>query len=317
MNSEWTIIQKLAWVHYKMGELISYVPNFNFIGKDKNSPITNNSRNIWKSISDGKSVCNGITFIQRNILSRLGIETKPLSSKTHSFLLTKIDEGNIITDATWDLSNTLYKARPQYFGLTYEELRKREEIMYSDAHKLENPPQNVVNISEQELREIYYSIGLTNEDRTFPFPFLDEVQKINEKEYSTLTHKIDDFFTMFAKKFSGEAGHLSETRSLLEVSINELGIPKDQIKTKFVYSKDDGRSENPYLILHINYEDLKDKIRLLNIDADETTFKNINVEEFDNQYRLHHLDTTKPFWQEYMKNKENTLQIEPENYKIN
>lgn len=307
INPEWSTKQKLAYTHYKIGETISYIPDFNFSGRYVNSKISQNSRNIWKSICDGKSVCNGIVDIQRNILSRLGIKTKELSSETHSFLLTETEEGNIITDPTWDLSNTLYQARPQYFGITYEELRKREDGL-SNAHKLEESPENIIEISEQELRELYYSIGMANEDRTFVFPILEEVETINAKEYSTLSEKIDDFFSIFSEKFSKESSHLSETRTILESAISELGVKREQIRTRFVYSKDDESSQEPYLIVHINSDDLKSKIRILN--TKETNFKNIDLKEFDRNYKLHDLDTTEPFWQKYIKQTENNLQNE-------
>lgn len=295
-----------------MGELISYIPDFNFCGKYVNSPTARDSRNIWKSILAGKSVCNGVVEIQRNILSRIGIKTKELSSGTHSFILTETEDGNIITDPTWDLSNTLYQARPQYFGVTYEELRKREEWL-SNAHRLENPPENVIGISEQELREIYHSLGLTNEDRTFLFPILEEVQKINEKEYPTMKEKINDFFNMFSEKFSKEASHLSETRTLLESAICELGVESDQIRSKFAYSKEDNDSENSFLIFHIDVDGLNEKMQIL--DTEEMYFKSISLEEFDKNFKVHDLDTTEPFWKKYMQKKENDMQIEQENEK--
>lgn len=314
INPEWSTKQKLAYVHYKMGELISYIPDFNFAGKYVNSPMANNSRNIWKSIVDEKSVCNGVTYIERNILSRMGIKTRELSSGTHSFLLTETEEGNIITDATWDLSNTLYKARPQYFGITYENLRQQEEGL-SNAHKLENPPENVIEISDEELREIYHSIGLTREDRTFPFPMLDKVQEINSKEFISTEEKLKTFLNMLNKDFSKESTHLSETRNILEMCIEELGIPKNNLKTRFVYQKEDEDSEKPYLIFHIDTEDLRDKIRFF--DMDEMKFKDINLKEFDEKYKLHDLDTTEPFWKIYLqeKNVEHDIQNEQENYK--
>ena len=141
-------------MHYKIGELISYAPDFNFNGMFVNSENSTDTRNIWKSLVNGKSVCNGITSIVRNILSRVGISTKELSSDTHSFLLVETEDGNIIIDPTWDLKNTLYGARPMYFGKTYEQLREQEQGL-SNAHKLKYPPENVIEIPEEELREIF------------------------------------------------------------------------------------------------------------------------------------------------------------------
>ena len=301
IDPSWSTKQKLAYVHYKMGELISYVPDFNFSGKNINSPISNNSRNIWKSVVDGKSVCNGVTDIERNILSRLGIKTRELSSATHSFLLTETEDGNIITDATWDLVNTLYKARPEYFGVTYENLRKQDGLL-SNAHKLENPPENVIEISDEELREIYYSIGLTKENRRFLLPLLEREEEINSKNFNSMEEKLSAFFDMYTKDFSKEATHLSETRSMLEQSIHALGINQKDIITKFVYSKDDEYSENPYLIIHIDSEEMKNQIRLLN--TEKMQFENMNVQNLDEKYKVHDLDTINPFWKKYLQEKE-------------
>lgn len=318
INPEWSSKQKIAYVHYKMGELISYVPDFKFSGKYINSPVANNARNIWKSLVEGRSVCNGVTSIQRNILARLGIETQELSSGTHSFMLSKTEEGNIITDATWDLSNTLYQAKPQYFGVTYENLRKQEQGI-SNAHRLKVPPENVIDISDKELREIYHSIGLTNEDRTFKFPILKKIEEINSKEFISLKEKLDLFFNIVTQDFSKETSHLSETRSILEQCLDELGVREQDITTKFVYKKEDKDSENPFLIIHLGTKELKDKVKIFNNDL--LKFEDKDIEEFDEQYKIHEFDTVQPFWKEYLSEKselesgKNLKQEEEEKYK--
>ena len=302
IDSNWSEKQKVAFVHYKIGKLISYVPDFNFSGKFVNSPISSNSRNIWKSVVDGKSVCNGIISITRNILSRTGVHTKELSSGTHSFLLAETEEGNIITDPTWDLKNSLYGARPMYFGKTYEQLREQEEGL-SNAHKLETPPENVIEISEQELREIYYSLGCTKEDRTFIFPILDKVTEINSNRYENSEEKLNALFTMFTREFPKEAMHLSETRTILESCLYELGIePKDLI-TKFIYDKKDKECENPYLSLLINSVQ-EGKPMIYYLESDIMQFRNISVNELEDKYKTHNLDTVEPFWKKYLSKEE-------------
>ena len=311
INPEWTTKQKAAFVHYKMGELISYVPDINFSGKYIDSKTAKNSRNIWKSLIEGKSVCNGITYIQQNILSRLGIKSRELSSPTHSFLLIETEEGNIISDATWDLSKSLYGARPEHFGVAYEELRKREEIL-SNAHKLENPPEDVIEISDKELREIYHSIGFTNEDRTFKFPLYDIFQEINNEEKYTVQEKTNVFLERLTEKFPEEVKHLQETRNMLEIFIEQLGIQSKDISTRYVYNKDDVNCENPNLILHINSQEMKDKIKILNLK--NMNFDDINIDDFDRQFKSHDEDTREPFWKQYIKNKDEVIN---ENQKTN
>lgn len=302
INPHWTIKQKAAYVHYKIGELVSYVPDFNFRGRFVNSPISKDTRNIWKSVINGKSVCNGITDIARNILARVGVTTRELSSATHTFLLVETEEGNIITDPTWDLANTLYGARPMYFGKTYEQLREQEGPL-SRAHKLESPPENVIEISEQELREIYHSLGFTKEDRTFFFPILDKVNEINNKSNANIDNKIRDFFTMVTKEFPKECTHLQETRSMIESCLYELGIkPKDLI-TKFIYDKKDEECQKTYLSLLINSEQ-KEKQLIYYLDTEKMQFKDLSLDEINNKYKTHNLDTTEPFWKKYLSKEE-------------
>ena len=86
INPDWTKKQKAAYVHYEMGKRISYEPDFKFRGSDLGSKIPKNTKNIWKSIVEGQRICDGVTAIERNILSRVGVSTREISSKTHSFL---------------------------------------------------------------------------------------------------------------------------------------------------------------------------------------------------------------------------------------
>ena len=298
IQPNWTKKQITAYVHYKIGELISYVPDFNFSGMFVNSEKSRDTRNIWKSLVNGESVCNGITSISRNILSRVGVATRELSSGTHSFLLVETEDGNIITDPTWDLKNTLYGARPMYFGKTYEQLREQEGGL-SNAHRLECPPENVIEIPEEELREIYYTLGYAKEDRTFTFPILDKVLEINSNRYENIKDKLNAFFTMFANEFSQQATHLTETRTILESCLYELGIEPKDLYTKFIYQKDDKNCNNPYLSLLINDEQQKTQ-EVYCLDLDMMQFRNMDVTELDSKYKIHDLDTATPFWKKYL-----------------
>ncbi len=303
INPEWTKKQKAAYIHYQMGKLVSYSPDFNFRGRYVNSPMANDTRNIWKSVVSGESVCNGIAALMRNLLSRVGVTTSELSSGTHNFVLAEVEEGNIIIDPTWDLKSTLYGARPMYFGKTYEQLRQEEEHI-SDAHKLENPPENVVEITDSELREIYHSIGYAKENGKFIFPLLDEVNAIKSKEYNNMEEKLNDFFTMFTQKFPKEAVHLSETRTILETCIYELGIEPENLITKFVYDKDDKYCQNPHLSLFIDDEEINKQMMVL--DTDLMQIKGIDISEFDKNFKLHDLNNVQPFWKKYLSIDEKT-----------
>ena len=298
IQPNWNKKQIAAYVHYQIGKLVSYAPDFNFSGMFVNQTKSNDTRNIWESLVKEESVCNGIVFITRNILSRVGISTKELSSGTHSYLLVETEDGNIITDPTWDAKNTLFGARPMYFGKTYEQLREQEKGL-SNAHKLEYQPENVIEISDKELREIYYTLGYTKEDRTFIFPLLNKVLEIKDNKYENTKEELNDFFSMFTKDFSKEATHLSETRSMLESCLYELGIEPKNLYTKFIYQKEDEDCENPYLSLLINDEQTREQL-VYKLDLGIMKFKNMELTELDTKYKIHDLDKASPFWKKYL-----------------
>lgn len=309
INPEWNIKQKTAYVHYMIGKIVSYSPDFCFSGKYVGSKAANDARNIWKSVDTGTSVCNGITNIERNILSRMGIKTKELSSGTHSFLLVETEEGNIITDATWDLTNTLFEARPMYFGKTYEQIVEMDGTL-SHAHRLEETPEDIIEIPENEMREIYHSIGITTKDRRFKLPILEKVDEINKQGLKTEREKIDVFFKMFTSDFSKEATHLSETRTMLENCFRTLGIDGRSIMTKFVYSKGDEECEKPRICIHFSNENMQNNMVVLNNEEDK--FENIDLENFDNLYKPHDEDTREPFWKKYLEKEEKQNTVEKE-----
>ena len=299
INPEWSDLQKTAFVHYKIGKLVSYTPDFTYAGRYANAPKTIDARNIWKSLVTGESVCNGIVSIARNMMSRVGVHSEELKSGTHSFLLIQVEGGNIIIDPTWDLQQSLYGARPLYFGKTYEQIRNEEIPFFSNAHKLENPPENVIEIPEEELREIYHSIGYTTEDRKFMYPICNMVNDINSETYDGIDEKLDVFFARFTQDFSKEATHLAETRTMLEQCLGEFGFKQEDIVTKFVYSQSDEDCQNPILTIFINNEQVQKKIKMLNLT--EMKFEDLDFAQLDSEYKVHNLDTTEPFWKKHLK----------------
>lgn len=288
---------------------MSYIPDVKVSNQYVPTEATEGARNIWKALSEGKSVCNGAVYIQQNILARLGIQSIELSSGTHSYLLIKTEEGNIISDATWDLPDTLYGAMPTYFGVTYEELRKREDGL-SNAHKLENPPNDVVEISEEELREIYHSIGLTDENKSFKFPLYYKFKELETQQFETQEEKINFFLEIITNEFQKETTHLQETRRIIEVFLKEMGIDEKDVTTRYVYDKEDTKCKNPKLVLHINSENMKNKVKFLNID--NMSFEDIEIEELDKNYKKHDLDTREEFWKKYMKTQDKEITINKE-----
>lgn len=301
INTNWNREQKIAHVHYRMGDMISYYPDFNFDGRYVGDRASHDVRNIWKSVADGVSVCNGIAAIELTILSRVGVPTKILHGSRHVFLLHELERGNLLTDATWDLAQSLYQAKPLHFCFTYEQIREMESKQGRNSHELEEVPENIIGIEENELREICYSIGITNEDRTFKLPIKGLVDEINSGHFENKSEKEIMFLRKFLEHFPREATHLSETRSMLECCLADLGI-EGNIETKFVYEKEDNGHRNKILAIHINEAGMKDSIRIMNLQ--EMKFENIGIKEFDKKYRVHQRDTAEPFWKKYLPQQE-------------
>lgn len=308
IDIKWSQKEKVAFVNYKIGQLFSYCPNFNFSEKAGSREVED-SRNIWKSLVNGRSVCNGIAEATVYILSKIGIKAKVLKSKTHNFVMAELEEGNLMMDPTWDLTYTLYEGRPANFGKTYEQLRK-EDGPFRESHKLKDVPQNVIEINDSELRQIHSRIGIAKQDGNFKCPVINDLQIINQN-FDTDKDKMENFLEMFVCKYNNQAKHLSETRNMLEVCMQQFGFKtyinedksnKDKIvTTKFVYKNSDSKCDKPYLILHFSSPELKNNIKILNLE--DKKIENMGIEDFENRYMVHKQDTIKPFWKEYIQNK--------------
>ena len=317
IDPSWTDLQKTAYVHYEMGKHISYYPDFNLLSRNINTTdginlmneVNNDCRNIWKQFRTGKGVCNGIVDINRTILSRLGIKTKALQSRTHTFLLTETDEGNIITDPTWDLEYTLYDLRPAYFGLSYEELRQRDGDI-SGAHKLENPPENIRTISDNELRKIYLSIGKTDREGLFGQELMDEINKIKNMQFNDDYEKYCYTLQQFPKLSSDRLKNLSENKKMIEIMLYSLGFDIEKFKTYFIYEKSDKLCKNP--ILSILFEDFKGEAHSSLLNQEKKTFENIELGKLDEKYNVHVCDTKDASWKKYINREQNNQEKQSE-----
>lgn len=108
LNPEYSKAQKMAVIDNEIGKKISYSPDF-----DTEVFDSADCRALWRIISSGYGVCNGIARVEQYILNRIGIESEMISSGTHAFLKIKdielplangeIIQGNTILDPTWNL----------------------------------------------------------------------------------------------------------------------------------------------------------------------------------------------------------------------
>lgn len=314
VNPEWSTKQKVAYVHYKMGEIVSYYPDWNFAKQYNDAKNEENLRNTPSVLSNGLGVCDGITFANMSILSRLGIDSEAINAKNHTYLCVKTEEGNIITDPTWDLFLGLFKGKPMYFGKDYNELIASEGTF--STHLAEKPPENVLSISEQELRGIYTSIGIAGKDGKFPVPIMKLVDKVNDnRNLQNKKDKLEAFFSGLydenGENFRKECYHTCEFMDILGPCISRLEIGKFDYRC--VYKKDDIKCEKPILIFHSGEEELRDNIYLFP-KKDGESLECMDIKEFDEKFKIHNNDNSTPFWEKYIdKDKDKGKDIDKEN----
>ena len=295
INPEWSQMQKAAYVHHHVAKIISYIPDEIFSSDYYKLNVNNYLKITWNALSNGMSVCNGISNLTMSILGRLGIESEELHGRMHSFLLVKTDEGNIITDPTWDLARNLYDAKPYYFGRSYEDIRKNDG--FENAHLLDNPPENLRVLSEQELRELYHSIGLTGEDRRFPCHIAEIMQQIKQMQDMNKKQKTEEFFKLYMERYREESTHLCESIKMLVQCLHGIGI--DRINMRCVYTKDDVDCKNPIMVFHSGEDELADSVYVFPKRENED-LKTIDINEFDKKYKIHSNDKRAPFWKAYL-----------------
>ena len=129
IQEDWSDLQKIAYIDYRIGKKISYTPDFN-------TEVSNDgaARALWKIIASGYGVCNGIAQIEQYMLNRVGIESEIVSAATHAFLKVNNIEipradgttivGDTLVDPTWNLMAHRYNGKPNLFARNYEEIRK-------------------------------------------------------------------------------------------------------------------------------------------------------------------------------------------------
>lgn len=207
IQQEWTDVQKLAYIDTEIGKKISYTPEFGTEAEE-----SEDARALWKIISNGYGVCNGIAQVEQYLLGRIGIESELVSSKTHTFVKVKsikiptengILEGDTLVDPTWNLTASRYGARPNHFCKSYEELRKEDiDIDGKDheCHKNEELEQSTtINMDTKTLREVYKSIGVADKEGNFPIGKLIEQARQIDENSANIQSNINSKFALLKK----------------------------------------------------------------------------------------------------------------------
>ena len=318
IDSKWSDVQKLAFIDYSIGKRVSYSPDFDTEVENKDD-----QRALWKIIDSGYGTCVGIAQIEQYILSKEGIESELIGTGSHCYLkvngidIPKGDGTNVVgdtlVDPTWNLASNRYDAYPNHFCKSYEEIRKFDILQDGtdkECHKNDEELKDVETIEMEEdvVREVYKSIGLTNEDKTFPISSMmkksDEIAKSNIKLEEKLKQELDivkefhpDFATCQNSSISIIAGNI----------LNHKEMEFDKIVANRVYKRDDKDKKSVMYIWAV----MGNKEAFYVADPDLSEFIPMDRQDFVDKYECYQNDLDKSRgirpWDSLQKEKEEDL----------
>lgn len=298
LKPEYSKAQKMAVIDNAIGKKISYSPDF-----DTEVFNTSDCRALWKIISSGYGVCNGIAKVEQYILRRVGIESKMISSGNHSFLKIKdielplasggVAKGNTILDPTWNLTSHRFGGKPDNFCISYEQARKNdidEEGKDHYCHKNDEQLQDAtLNLDEKSLRNLFTSVGLADKEGQFLIKDLLEKstlvdiffarqpeQNIN-KQFLLLRQACPEFATC----------QNSSMRILSDILLNNENLRFNKCVVNRVYSRND-KEKRPILYVYVDSNELGKKFYFAS--QEEGQFVGLSQEEFTEQFECYEED---------------------------
>lgn len=298
LNPEYSKAQKIAVIDNAIGKKISYSPDF--ATEVFNS---SDSRALWKIISSGYGVCNGIAKVEQYMLNRVGIESEIIGSGTHAFLKIKdielplvngdIVKGNTILDPTWNLTRHKFGGKPDNFCISYEQARKNDKDINNkdhNCHKNDEKLQDAtLNLDEQSLRQLFTSVGLADRDGQFPIKDLLEKSKLLDAFYANEPeHNINAQFLLLKQTCPEFATCQNSSMSILsDVFLSNENLRFNKCVVNRVYNRTD-KEKRPILFVYINSNELGNKFYFA--DKDEGQFVELPQEEFVKQFECYEKD---------------------------
>lgn len=301
LNPKFSRAQKMAVIDSAIGKKISYSPDF-----DTEVCNGDDCRALWKIISSGYGVCNGIAKVEQYILGRIGIESEIISGDKHVFLKIKdielplangkIVKGNTILDPTWNLTAHRFGGKPDNFCKSYEEIRKNDidvnGIDYSCHRNDEELQDATLNLDEQSLRNLFASVGLADKDGQFPIKGLFEKSKLLDEFYKDQPDKnINEQLLLFSKVCPEFATCQNSSMSILkDVLLNNENLRFNKCVINRVYSRID-KEKRPILYIYIDSNELGKKF--YSADKTKGQFIELPQEDFIRQFECYEKDLKK------------------------
>lgn len=301
LKPEYSVAQKVAIIDNEIGKKISYTPDFDTEVFDRES-----SCNLFKVIASGYGICAGIAKVEGYILNRIGVENEIASSGKHAFIKLKNIElplangqtirGNTIIDPTWNLSYHKFGAKPNYFCISYEQIRKYDiSITGEDGeyHKNDQELQDAtIGLDEQSLRRIFMSVGLADKNGQFPLKELVEESEMIDSKYSqNPIQNISSQFLLLSRVYPEFAIFQNSSMSILsDLLLNNRNLRFNRCVVNRVYEKND-REKKPIMYVYVDLGKLG-KIFAYG-DKKQCRMVQLTQEEFVKRFECYQMDLKK------------------------
>ena len=237
-----------------------------------------------------------------------------LSSECHAFILLENTEiptpngmirGNTLLDPTWDLASSRFNGKPFHFYKSYKELREADidsSGKDSKAHKCSILEQiDTVSMDESCMRDVFKSIGLTNENGEF---FIKDVME-KVQEIDNTSESVEENIRAKFELLRNIEPHFAQTiNSTMKIIQNVLFVKNEKINygksvISRVYDKTDDE-RNAVMAMYFDFLDGKGK-RFFYADREKGEMIELPAKEFIERFDCYDYDIeafgNKRFWE--------------------
>ena len=298
LKPEYSKLQKIAVIDNEIGKKISYSPDFDTEIFDRGD-----CRALWKIISTGYGVCNGIAKVEKYIFDRLEIESEMVSSDIHTFLKIKniefvskngeILKGNTILDPTWNLVAHRFGGVPCSFCIDYEQARKIDfdnDGNDLQCHKNDEELQDAtLSLEEENLRKLFKSVGLTEREDKFPIgDLIDKSEEIDKLNKNNMEENIKQQFILLSQICPEFAQCQNSSMDIISnILLDHENLKFNRCVVKRVYKKAD-KEKRPVIFVYIDSNEIGKKFYFA--DKNIGQFVELPEKEFIEQFECYEED---------------------------